>query len=465
MLYTSTRGNTETINFKDVTLKGLADDGGLYVPKKWTNTELYIDEKNPKFQDITFSIVDKFIGNLLSKSNLKSIINKSYEGFTSDEITPLKKISNNLWNLELFHGPTLAFKDIALQLLGNLFDYYLEKSNKKLNIIGATSGDTGSAAIEAVKDQKNSNIFILHPYKRVSEFQRRQMTTVNTNNVYNIAVKGTFDDCQELVKKLFNDKYTNKEINLGSINSINWTRIMAQISYYVFAYYKIKKETNKEIVFSVPTGNFGDAYAGYIAKEKFNIPFKKILVATNKNDILNRFFKSGIYKQKEVSKTLSPSMDIQIASNFERLLYDLYDQNGKDINSFMNKLKEERSISVSNEKLQKARTIFYSSKVTEKETIDTIKEIYKVSGQIIDPHTAVGIKTAKNYLEQEENCEIITLATAHPVKFTLAVEKALGKKPALPEKYERLFDNDEKYEVFENSFNDIKSFIISHAIR
>ena len=463
MLYKSTRGIKDLLNFKEVTLKGLAEDGGLYIPNEWNKTKLVINEESLEFKKVAKAVVENFTGDLISKRKLNSIIDASYKNFPSREIVPLKKITNNLWMLELFHGPTLAFKDIALQFLGNLFDHFLSTTKTRLTIIGATSGDTGSAAIEAIKNQENSNIFILHPYNRVSEFQRRQMTTVNTKNVFNIAVRGTFDDCQALVKKLFNDKDTNSKVNLGSINSINWTRIMAQISYYIFAYHKMRKKTDKDIVFSVPTGNFGDAYAGYIAKEKFNIPFKKILVATNKNDILDKFFKTGIYKKTKVSKTLSPSMDIQIASNFERFLYDLYDEKSNIIKNFMKKFNENDLIKVDSESLDKTKSIFYSSRVTEKETIDTIKKIYNLKNIIIDPHTAVGLKTGFNYLEQDNNCVVITLATAHPIKFSKAVNKALGLEPKIPKRYKKIYSLKEKYLVIDNNFKKIKDYIISNS--
>ena len=463
MLYTSTRGNTDIVNFKEVTLSGLSKDGGLYVPKNWRKVNLDFNQDKPNFKEIAFSVLENFVGNTLSKNKLESIINKSYEDFSSNDITPLKKVSDSLYILELFHGPTLAFKDIALQFLGNLFNHYLNKNQTKLTIIGATSGDTGSAAIEAIKNQKNTNIFILHPHKRVSEFQRRQMTTIATNNVFNIAVRGTFDDCQQLVKKLFNDKETNMHVKLGSINSINWTRIMSQISYYVFAYYKIRKKTKKDIVFSVPTGNFGDAYAGYLAKEKLNIPFKKLLVATNKNDILDRFFRTGIYSRKKVSKTLSPSMDIQVASNFERLLYDLYNEEGKKIKNIMQKFSKNDNIVVEKKMLRKTNSIFFSSCVNEKDTLDTIKNVYDKKKLIIDPHTAVGVKTANNYLKDNKNCIVITLATAHPIKFSSAVKKALDIEPKLPKRYKKIFDKDEKYKIFDNNFSLIKDYIINNA--
>ena len=461
MFYKSTRGSSEELSFKEVTLTGLASDGGLYVPRDWNNLKYLKKKRNRTFQDVIYFVISQFIGNSIDKNILKKIIKNSYDNFSSKEITPLQNIKSNHSILELFHGPTLAFKDIALQLLGNLFNYYLEEDSKHLTIIGATSGDTGSAAIEAVKGVKNINIFILHPYNRVSEFQRRQMTTVKNNNVFNIAVKGNFDDCQAIVKNLFQDKLLNKKIKLGSINSINWTRIMAQISYYIYAFSKIQDyKFNKNVVFSVPTGNFGDAYAGYLALAKFKVPIKKIIVATNKNDILDRFFKSGRYSKRKVVETISPSMDIQVASNFERLLYDLNSSNGRVIYEAMKHFKENDYIQIDNEQLIKASNIFCSYSVTEKETIDTMKTIYNNNSIILDPHTAVGVKASENYMKKDKDSHIITLATAHPSKFSGSVRKAIGIKPNLPKNFSNILKLVEKYEVLDNNYETIRDFIL-----
>ena len=402
MKFISTRGNKEIKNFKQVTLRGLATDGGLYVPKDWKIEKKNILKKSLSFENIAFEVIKCFTGNSLKKKKLKEIISKSYEPFRHNEITPLKHLDKNNFLLELYHGPTLAFKDIALQFLGNTFDEFLEKKEKKLCIIGATSGDTGSAAIDAVKRNKFSSIFILHPYRRVSDFQRRQMTTVKSKNVFNIAVKGTFDDCQNIVKKLFIDENLNSQLRLGSINSINWTRIMAQISYYIFSYNKVKEEyKNKKVSFCVPTGNFGDAFAGYIAKEKFNVPINKIIIATNKNNILDRFFKTGIYKKEKVYQTMSPSMDIQIASNFERLLYDLYNQDGNIINDLMNDFSKNGIIKVNNKSFKKTKKIFLSFSINEKETMNSILHAYKKNQIIVDPHTAVGLEASRKFIKKK----------------------------------------------------------------
>ena len=335
---------------------------------------------------------------------------------------------------------------------------------KKLIIIGATSGDTGSAAIDAVKSNKFSDIFILHPHKKVSDFQRKQMTTVNSSNVFNIALKGTFDDCQNIIKKLFIDDELNKRLNLGSINSINWTRIMAQITYYVYAYNKVKRETGStNISFSVPTGNFGDAYAGYIARKKFNIPINKLIVATNKNNILDRFFRTGIYRKDKVFSTISPSMDIQIASNFERLLYDITNESGEKVSKFMNDFVEKGIIKVDKKLLDRTKESFVSYCVNEKDTKKRILKTYNKFNMVIDPHTAVGLEASSKYLDKNPKHTVITLATAHPSKFSGSVNSILGFDPNLPSGYEDISKLKEKYEVIDNSYNLVKDFILKNA--
>ena len=465
MKYVSTRNNKNILGFKSVSLEGLSKDGGLYLPKDWCLSNFNYSKKDINFQNIAFDIIRNFIDDDLSHMELKKIIKKSYENFNNDEITPLRSIDDNNWLLELFHGPTLAFKDIALQFLGNLFNLFLEKNNNKLNIIGATSGDTGSAAIEAVKDNKNINIFILHPWNKVSEFQRRQMTTVDTNNVHNIAVKGTFDDCQYIVKKLFkdNDSISKK---FGSINSINWTRIMAQITYYIYAFMKISLLNNKnDISFSVPTGNFGDAYAGYLAKSKFNIPIKKIIVATNENDILDRFFRTGEYKKYQVKATNSPSMDIQVASNFERLLYDFMKQDSEKVLTLMQEFDNKNKLNISKNLNLKIKKYFSSYSIDEKKTIKTIRQTYNKHKIILDPHTAVGFAASLEYLKKnDEKDTVVTLATAHPIKFSNAVNNALKLEPKLPEKYKSIFDLEEKYKVLDNEYLTIKGYILKNSL-
>ena len=464
MQFISTRNNNKAISFKEVTLRGLADDGGLYIPNQWPSINIEAFKDNMDFKELAFLIIKSFVGDSLEDKKLKSLVYNSYKSFSSKEITPIRKLDNNNYLLELYHGPTLAFKDIALQFLGNLFDEYLEGAKRRLTIIGATSGDTGSAAIEALKHNNNTDIFILHPYKRVSEFQRRQMTTVLSKNIHNLAVKGTFDDCQNIIKKLFRDKELNNKLNLGSINSINWTRIMAQITYYVYAYNKVKKiSKSNKICFSIPTGNFGDAYAGYIAKMKLNVPIDKLIVATNNNNILDRFFKTGLYKKEEVYKTISPSMDIQIASNFERLLYDIYKFDKNKVNELMSEFKKTSIIKANIEDLKETRKQFKSFTINEELTNTCIRRAYNKYNIVIDPHTAVGLEAANQYIKENKDAVVVTLATAHPSKFSESVEKNLGFNPKLPNHYNDIFNLKEKYQVFNNSYQDIYNYIINNS--
>jgi len=463
MKYISTRNNNTLIDFERVCLKGLAPDGGLYLPKSWNENNFEYSKTEDKFENIAYNVIKNFVGNAITNKDLKEIIKMSYANFTSKEITPLKKLEDNHWLLELFHGPTLAFKDIALQLLGNLFNFYLEKNNNKINIIGATSGDTGSAALEAVKGNKKINIFILHPLNRVSVFQRRQMTTVKSPNVFNIALKGNFDDCQHIVKKLFNDKDT-QEKKFASINSINWTRIMSQITYYVYAFKKLSLLNKQSISFSVPTGNFGDAYAGYLAKSKLNIPLEKIIIATNENDILNRFFRSGKYYKENVKSTNSPSMDIQVASNFERLLYDIFNEDSSKVSEIMKRFETKNNLFIKKNTNKKLLDHFISFSINETRTLEIIKNVYEKYNIVLDPHTAVGYAASLDYLDYNKGHTVVSLATAHPAKFSKAVIESIGKEPVLPSKYKNIFDLDEKYEVLDNNYNLVKDFILKNTL-
>ena len=464
MKYVSTRNNKKTVSFKKVSLEGLAKDGGLYLPNNWKINKLELDKKDVKFENIAFQVIKNFVGDEFDLSSLQQIINYSYKNFSNKEITPLKKVENNHWLLELFHGPTLAFKDIALQFLGNLFNFYLEENNNKLNIIGATSGDTGSAAIEAVKNYTNVNIFILHPFDRVSEFQRRQMTTIDSKNVFNIAVKGNFDDCQFIIKKLFRDKDSISK-RFASINSINWSRIMAQITYYIYSFAKLNLIYNdKKISYSVPTGNFGDAYAGYLAKSKFNVPINKIIVATNENDILNRFFREKVYKKNIAKSTNSPSMDIQVASNFERLLYDLLKTDSEKLSKTMSSFERKNYFQLDGNYNSEVLDSFISFRVSEKRTIKTIKNIYKKYNIILDPHTAVGFRASLDYLKDNKDDIAVSLATAHPAKFSKSVHDAININPTLPLKYKNIFRLKESFQVIENNYKDIKNFIFKNSL-
>ena len=388
MKYISTRNNSKEYSFEEVFVKGLADDGGLFVPKslkKFSNQELSLMSKL-NYQDLAGKIIFPFIGDFMSEKQLSDIIQKSYSVFRKEEVVSFVKIGNiNI--LELFHGPTLAFKDIAMQLLGNFYEYYLKKNSKKINVIVATSGDTGAAAIDAIKGKKNMNIFVLHPHNRISIVQRKLMSTIKDNNVFNIAIEGNFDDCQNLVKSMFSDIEFSSLINMSGVNSINWARIISQAVYYFYAYFLLNN--NKQINFSVPTGNFGDVYAGYLSK-KMGLPIDRLIVATNQNDILHRAITNGRYEAEPVVETTSPSMDIQIASNFERLIYDLNNQNDSETDKIMTDIKKKGKFIISKEKLLRIKKDFLSAKINETEVLRIIKETYKKNKIILDPHTAIG---------------------------------------------------------------------------
>ena len=442
-------------------MEGLASDGGLYIPKnfpKFSSVELE-NMINMSYEELCVEVIFKYCGTCLTKEEIKIIALDSYKNFGTNDIAPIIKVTDNINILELFHGPTLAFKDFALQFLSKVFNILLEREGKKITIIGATSGDTGSAAIEAFKNNSLANIIILHPEGKVSDFQRKQMTTVDAGNIYNIAIDGNFDDCQALVKKLLVDKDFNNKHNLASINSINWGRVLAQVVYYFYSAFKVMKgKDNKSVNFSVPTGNFGDAYAGYVAK-KMGLPIEKIIIATNSNDILSNFFKNGIYKISKVIPTISPSMDIQLASNFERLLYETLDHDPSLVREYMKTLSNIGSFKISNEKLKTLNETFIGLGVSDEATIERIKSTYNNS-LVIDPHTSVGLEAAYNY-NYSLNGPCIVLSTAHPVKFADAVSSAININSDLPEKYKNIFSLDEKYHSLKNNLDTIKNFIDS----
>ncbi len=454
MNYISTRNNQKNFSFKDVFLKGLADDGGLFVPKsikQFQKGELD-NLKNLGYNDLAAEIIYPFIGDFMSKDDLISMISKSYSNFRFDDVV---KISNlgNLKVLELFHGPTLAFKDIAMQLIGNFYQYHLDRDQKKINIIVATSGDTGAAAIDALKGKSNLNVFVLHPNNKISPVQRRLMTIHEENNVFNIAVEGNFDDCQNLVKAMFNDEKFSKAINMSGVNSINWARIIAQSVYYFYAFFKVGN--GQPLSFSVPTGNFGDIYAGYLAK-KLGLPIDKLIVATNKNDILHRAISGGDYSQKKVEETNTPSMDIQIASNFERLLYDVKDCNSEVTKGVMAEIKN-NTYKIDKNDLDKIKKNFVSEMLDENETVEMIKIINDEHQMVVDPHTAVGIGAVRK-LGLEKNC--VVLSTAHPCKFPKAIEDAISKAENLPDSLKYVYDRKEKFELLSNDIEKVKKYVM-----
>ena len=454
MKYISTRGSSKKLSFESVFIKGLADDGGLFLPE----TDYQFDEKdfsklqNMSYHELATEIIYKFTGDFIQKDNLHNLVKKSYSSFRSEDVVKLRQVGKfNI--LELFHGPTLAFKDIALQIIGNFYEYYLSKNENFINIIVATSGDTGAAAIDAIKGKKNLNIFVLHPHNRISSVQRRIMSTVKEKNVFNIAIKGNFDDCQNLVKLMFVDQNFSNKINMSGVNSINWARIVAQTVYYFFCFFSLKY---KKLNFSVPTGNFGDIYAGYLAK-KMGLPIDKLIVATNQNDILYRAISKGDYTSKKVSETFSPSMDIQIASNFERLIFEIQGCNSVKTKDIMVKVKE-NNFKLDDTSLSKIKKDFLSEKLNDEETINEIKNVFEKHNIILDPHTAIGYGVAKK-LKQDNKCVI--LSTAHPSKFPEAIKNALGKNEELPKELRKVLKEEEKFEILENNLDKVKNYILN----
>ena len=486
MEYISTRNNKKTFTFEQVFLKGLAQDGGLFIPKiikKFTKDEIK-SFRNLNYQDLAKKIIYPFLGDFISKSELSEIIKKSYSVFRKDNVVHLA--GGHSYNaldiaiLELFHGPTFAFKDVAMQLIGNFYEYYLKKNNKKINIIVATSGDTGAAAIDAIRGKKNMNIFVFHPHDKISTVQRKIMTTTKEQNVFNLAINGNFDDCQNLVKSMFSDQDFSNSINMSGVNSINWARIIAQVVYYFYAYFQsefVKGSDYKELVnFSVPTGNFGDIYAGYLAK-KMGLPINKLIVATNKNDILHRAISNGNYEAKKVFQTLSPSMDIQIASNFERLIYDLNDFSDSETEKVMNEIKKTGKYKIPEDKIKKIKKDFLSASLNEEEMKDIIREL-SLSGYntqiskhndnpiIVDPHTAIGIGAIIKILKTNKDCGIninatISLATAHPAKFPEAMRFAYGEVE-LPEELKHVMKEKENFEIMDNNLEQVKDYILKN---
>ncbi len=456
MDYISTRNQKKIFSFKDVFLKSLAPDGGLFIPKRipmYTSSEIE-NLRNFSYTELSEEIIYKFCDKEFNKNEINNLVNNSFKSFRIKNVVELKRLENlNL--LELFHGPTLAFKDIAMQVIGNMYDIILNKNNLKVNIVVATSGDTGAAAINALKNKKNINIFVLHPENKISEVQRKFMTTVNSTNVFNIALASNFDDCQKFVKSMFEDKNFSNSINMSGVNSINWARIVVQIVYYFFSYFKISNKSEK-INFSVPTGNFGDIYAGYIAK-KMGLPINKLVIATNKNDILKRVVDTGFYKPLKVQHTISPSMDIQVASNFERLIFDINSCDSDKTLKLMNDLKRSGEFKLGKEELTKLRDSFLSDSLSEEETKSVISKVHKKHGMLIDPHTAVGIGVAEK-ISLKDN--VVVLSTAHPSKFFDVVMKTTNIKPELPESLKDIMIKKENYDRLPKDLKEIKNYIL-----
>jgi threonine synthase len=460
--YISTRGQAPALNFEEVLLTGLASDGGLYVPESLPTftAEEIAGMASMTYPQLAETILTPFVADSIGPEDLRSIIEQTYAEFRHDAVAPLVQLSANQWVLELFHGPTLAFKDFALQLLGRLLDYMLERKHQKVVIMGATSGDTGSAAIEGCKRCKNIDIFILHPHDRVSDVQRRQMTTVAGDNIHNLAVKGNFDDCQAMVKASFVDKsFLPADRSLVAVNSINWARIMAQIVYYFYAGVALGAPS-RSVAFSVPTGNFGDIFAGYLA-QKMGLPIEKLIIATNRNDVLHRVLTTGSYRRQPLEHTLSPSMDITVSSNFERLLFDMYDRDGAEIADLMSRF-ETGDVAFSDAAMASVSDLFSSAHVSDEETSEQIAATWKQCAYLLDPHSAIGVKAAMDS-DVASHVPMVTLATAHPAKFPGAIQAAgLSEKPELPAHLADLFEREERFEVLPNELAAVQEFIASN---
>jgi len=463
MNYISTRGKAPTLKFADVLLAGLASDGGLYVPESlptFSRDEI-ASWAGLSYAELAFKVIKPFVDDCINDADLRRMIDETYAGFNHSAVAPLKELGTNEWVLELFHGPTLAFKDFALQLLGRLIDHVLAERGERLVIMGATSGDTGSAAIEGCRHSKHLDIFILHPYNRVSEVQRRQMTTIKVDNVFNIALEGNFDDCQEMVKDSFADQGFLNGLKLGAVNSINWARIMAQIVYYFSAALAVGGP-HRPVSFSVPTGNFGDIFAGYLAKQ-MGLPIEQLIVATNRNDILHRVISGNDMSKGELVHTLSPSMDIMVSSNFERLLFDVYGRDGAEIADLMARIKKE-SVQLDSARWEKVRALFDSHAIDDDTTCEVIRDVHAETGYLLDPHTAIGVKAARECW-RDKAVPMITLATAHPVKFPEPVVKAGLESPQLPAHMADLFERDERFEVLANDLSTVQQYIAGNAHR
>ena len=462
MKYISTRGKAPALGFEDVLLTGLAEDGGLYVPESMPqfSTDDIRAMRGLSYAELAHRVMTPFLGGALSEGDFRNILNDVYTGFGHEAVTPLVQMGADNWLLELFHGPTLAFKDVALQLIGPLFDHALSRQNERVTIVGATSGDTGSAAIAAFQGRERADIFILYPHGRVSDVQRRQMTTVKADNVHTLALEGTFDDCQDMVKAMFADRKFQAEIKLGAVNSINWARVMAQTVYYFWASLALGGP-DRPVAFTVPTGNFGDIFAGYVASS-MGLPIEQLVIATNENDILVRTLETGTYAMDGVRQTLSPSMDIQISSNFERLLFDLYGREGSAIEQVMQDLKTKGRFSMGQGMCDDLKAQFRAGRTNDAGTKATIHKIRQTTGMTIDPHTAVGVAVAEQ-IKLPAGVAMVTLATAHPAKFPDAVEAATGYRPALPPALADLHEREEHITILPNDLGKVQDYIRSRA--
>ncbi|WP_315761342.1 threonine synthase [Sphingomonas sp. Y38-1Y] len=460
MRYVSTRGSAPVLDFEGATLAGLASDGGLYVPETWPSFSA--DEiaamAGLDYVETAVRVMAPFVAGSLDEAELRALCTAAYGRFAHKALTPLVQLESDQWLLELFHGPTLAFKDVALQLVGLLFERFLTGATEPLTVIGATSGDTGSAAIDALAGRVGVDIFMLHPHGRVSDVQRRQMTTVLAPNVHNIAIEGDFDTAQALVKAMFRDSAFSGRFKLSAVNSINWARLMAQVVYYFYAAVRLGAP-GRPVAFSVPTGNFGDVFAGYVAA-RMGLPIERLVVATNVNDILHRALSSGDYSSGTVTPTATPSMDIQVSSNFERLLFDLGGRDGGALAAQMAGFESSRAMRLTNAQSQGSAALFRSMAVDESGMAAAMARACDGAGQVLDPHTAIGYAAA---IQHKGEAPMVTLATAHPAKFVDAVERAVGVRPALPRRVGDLFDREERYDVLPATFEAVTAYIAERA--
>jgi len=460
--YLSTRGQAEVLDFEGALLAGLARDGGLYLPETWPQLSAAELESfvGMPYAAVAAAVMQRFVGGTFGEAEFAAICREAYGAFDHPAVTPLVQLGPGEHALELFHGPTLAFKDVALQLLGRLFDAVLTRRRGRITIVGATSGDTGSAAIEGCRGRDAIDIFILFPKGRTSEVQRRQMTTVPDANVHCIAIEGTFDDCQALVKAMFNDAAFRDRMRLSAVNSINWARVMAQIVYYITAAVTLGAP-HRRIAFSVPTGNFGDVLAGYAAM-RMGLPVERLIVASNRNDILTRFFETGTYRVEGVTPTMSPSMDIQISSNFERLLFEATGRDGGRVRGLMASLQQSGGFTVTAGELDACRAGFAAARVSEEDCAASIRDTLRRTGWLPDPHTAIGLAAAAR-VERAPGTPLVTLATAHPAKFPDAVEAAAGRRAALPPRLADLYERPERFATLANDLAAVQAYIQGHA--